>query len=176
MEIALWSVAQKIASSGGHNRGPWPEEYARAVGLDPLRGYPWCTSAWYSIYKEAARQKRVVNPFPRTAKAVSVWDLVDSACKDSNPGVGAHYILDHGGQWASELGSDQPLTDNGHFGACVTLDGPDCATEVSANTNAEGSRTGGAWWVHEGTPEVTHKGVLIGWVYFDRATTRSLVT
>lgn len=175
MELGMWSYAMRIREVGGNNRGEWPDLYARSVGLEPIKAYPWCTSAWYAIYAEAARQKKVRNPFPRTARAVSVWDLIDPICRDSNPGVGAHYILDHGKDWASELGTGKRLTDNGHFGTCVELDGPNCKTELSANTNRDGSREGDSWWIHAGTPEVSHGGRLLGWIYVDRIQLKPLV-
>lgn len=179
LELALWCYATRVRESGGHNRGTHPDEYNRAVGLDPKGGWPWCTSAWYTLYAEAARQKRVVNPFPKTAKAVEVWNRVDPVCRDSNPGIGAHYVLDHGRDWATQLAAGQRLTDNGHFGACVTLDGPNCKTEISANTNRDGAREGDSWWVHTvpdgGDPSSVHGGRLIGWIYLDRANAPSLV-
>lgn len=171
LELGLWCVEQGIQEHGGFNRGLHPDTYNRNVGLRVENGYPWCTSAWYTLYREAARQKNVPNPFPQTAKAVEVWNYYSRTapqCLDSNPGVGAHYVLDHGRGWATQLVPGGRLLDNGHFGTCATLDGPMCATEVSANTNRAGSREGNAWAIHSGEPEVSHGGLLIGWVYPDR--------
>jgi len=173
LELALWSVAKGIREVGGNNRGPWPDYYAETVGLDPKGAYPWCTSALYCIFREAARQKRVNNPFPHTAKAVEVWNVVYNdpvlrACIDPNPAPGRIYLLDHGKAWASELGSGKRLTDNGHAGICSTVVDLSCGDEASANTNGAGSREGDRWAIHHGTPEVSHGGVLLGWIDLDR--------
>jgi len=167
--LCRWSVEQKIHESGGNNRGPWPDYYAQSVGLDPAGAYPWCTDGMYCVFREAARQKRLVNPFPRTAKAVSVYTLAEPICRVSNPTPGCVGVLDHGKKWAAELGSGQRLTDNGHIViANETLTG-----DLSGNTNASGSREGNCWaeklWPDGGDPAATHGGVLLAWLDFDRA-------
>jgi hypothetical protein len=172
--LYTWAVAQKIRESGGPNRGPWPDMFNRAVGLnvpaDPAaRGFPWCTSAGYSIFAEAARQKRVANPFPRTAKAVEVWNRAPKECRDSNPAPGAWFVCDHGIEWAAELDDGGRLTDNGHGGVANAA----VSGDLSANTNAAGSRDGNAIaehaWPDGGDPAAVHGGVLVGWLHFDRA-------
>lgn len=177
LELCLWCVAQGICEVGGANRGPWVDEYNRAVGLDPAGAYPWCTSGMYCCFREAARQKRVVNPFPKTAKAVSVYTLADPVCRISNPVPGAVGVLSHGRAWASEMGGRRRLTDNGHVVIASGFDGPALTACASANTNAAGSREGNRWANKTipdgGGPETVHGGTLLCWFNFDLAPTRA---
>lgn len=167
--LCMWSVAQHIQEVGGNNRGPWPDFYATSVGLDPAGAYPWCTDAMYCVFREASRQKRMVNPFPKTAKAVSVYTLTEPICRVSNPTPGCVGVLDHGKAWASELQSGARLTDNGHI--CMAID--PATGDVSGNTNGAGSREGDRWavkqWPDGGDPAAVHGGILIGWLDFDLA-------
>ena len=167
--LCEWSVSEGIREAGGNNRGPWPDYYAQAVGLDPAGAYPWCTDAMFCVFREAARQKGLVNPFPKTAKAVSVWTFAEPICRVTNPTPGCVGVLDHGRAWASELGSGQRLTDNGHIVIC----GRDVASDLSGNTNDAGSRDGNCWarkqWPDGGDPAAVHGGMVIGWLDFDEA-------
>lgn len=173
LEIAISQV--NVHESGGNNRGREVDEYVRTVGLDPTNGYPWCASFMYWCFKRAAQLLGIANPFPKTSKAVNIWNLADRVCRDSNPSVGAIYILDHGPNWQTQL-TDNRLTDNGHTGVARLVDAQgQLLTEISGNTNAEGSREGNAVAEHNGSPEVSHKGTLIGWLQFDRAPTRRII-
>lgn len=157
--------------TAGRNRGPEPDRYARQVGLDPERGaYAWCTSGLYDAFLEAARQRGVPCPFPRTAKAVRAWQLLYERCLESAPARGHVYVLDHGkpGQLLAEWQSDR-WTDGGHIGIVCAVDAQgEVEDEVSANTNAAGSREGNCWWMKHGTPEVSHGGILLGYLNLER--------
>lgn len=167
--LFMWAAAQPITEHGGNNRGEWPDYFNAAVGLDPAGAFPWCTSSAFCIFREAARQKRMVNPFPKTAKAVSVYTLAEPICRLVNPAPGCIGILDHGKAWASELGTGARLTDNGH---CLMATDP-ATGDVSGNTNATGSRDGNCvavkQWPDGGDPSAVHGGILIGWLDFDMA-------
>lgn len=171
LELALSRVTARVREVGGRNRGEEVDEYARAVGLDPADAHPWCTSAAFCVYREAARQKRMPNPFPCTAKAVEVFNRADERYRASNPTPGAIGVLDHGKTWAAELGTGKRLTDSGHIVFAMA----DLAGDVSANTNAEGSREGDRWaikrWPDGGGPETVHGGVLLAWYDFSRVLT-----
>jgi hypothetical protein len=169
LELCIWCVQSGIRESGGANRGPEVDDYARAVGLDPVGAWPWCTDAMYCVFREAARLKGMTNPFPKTAKAVSVWNLADKACRASNPKPGSVGVLDHGKAWASELGTRNRLTDNGH----IVIANAAVNGDISGNTNLAGSREGNAWgehlWPDGGDPAAVHGGIVIGWLDFDLA-------
>ncbi len=170
LEIAISQLG--VCESGGNNRGPEVDEYVRTVGLDPTQGYPWCASFMYWCFKQASIQLGVVCPFPKTAKAVNIWNYADTVCRDSNPQIGDVYVIAHGNQWVNQLSTNRRLTDNGHTGIIRAL-GPELS-EVSGNTNSAGSREGDTVAEHHGSPEASHKGVLIGYLRFDRAITRAL--
>lgn len=201
---ALARCALGNLETQGKNRGPVVDDYARGVGLDPERGaYAWCTSGLYDVFRVAATALGVRNPFPRTAKAVRVFELLAGTCLSSNPAPGFVYVLDHGqpGSILAEWQSGS-YTDDGHVGIVVaTNDGPapvevelpDVVAallgvpapgrryelapgdmlEVSGNTFASrGSREGNRWACHRGTPEVTHGGVLLGYLDLGRIAER----
>lgn len=167
-----------IHEEGGNNRGPEVDPILASVNLPP--GYPWCAATVYDIFREGSRQLGIVNPCPRTAKAVKLWQLAEAASRDSNPSVGAIYVLDHGpaGNVLTEWKCNR-YGDDGHTGivcyvnasdapetfevpeAVATLLGlpagttsvivpPGNIVEVSGNTNRTGSREGDCVWLKVG--------------------------
>lgn len=167
--LLLWAAAQPITEHGGNNRGDWPDFFNESVGLRKEGAYPWCTSSMFCAFEESARQKGVPNPFPKTAKAVSVVDYVRAHHPEwfvSNPQEADVCILDHGKAWASELNTGARLTDNGHCCMAIsTVDG-----DVSGNTNGAGSRDGDRVavkeWPDGGDPAAVHGGVVLAWIRF----------
>jgi CHAP domain len=176
VEIALSQIG--VREQGANNEGPQVDVYLASVGLAP--GYPWCAAFAVWTFRQAAQQLGIVSPCPKTAKAVKLWQYADGACRDSNPSVGALYVLDHGtpGDVASEWKAGR-YTDDGHTGIIVFVnDTSDVATftvpdtvatlmglpagstsvsvpagnivEVSGNTNRSGSREGDSVWLHVG--------------------------
>ena len=176
VQIALGDVG--VAEVGGNNRGPRVDQFLASTGLSP--GYPWCTAAVYFWFREASRRLNLVNPCPKTAKAVKLFQLADAVCRDSNPSAGAIYVLDHGppGNVLTEWKCDR-YTDDGHAGlvlfvndsvAPVEYDVPDVVAtllglpagstsvtvpagnlvEISGNTNRAGSREGNSVWLKVG--------------------------
>lgn len=168
-----------VHEQGGNNRGPEVDQFLASIGLGP--GYAWCAAFVYYCFRQAARQLGIMNPCPRTAKAVRLFALADAAWRDSNPSVGAIYVLDHGtpGDVATEWKNNR-YTDDGHAGivvctndtdtpidfavpdAAATLMGLPAGTasvvvpagsiaEISGNTNRAGSREGDSVWLKVGT-------------------------
>jgi len=179
-EAALAVAITKLGvhEVGGNNCGPEVEEFLASVGLGP--GNAWCAAFLYFCFRQAARQLGIVNPCPRTAKAVRMFALAEAPWRDSNPSVGSIYVLDHGtpGDVLTEWKNGR-YTDDGHAGiiACVndtaapidyaipgvaaTLLGlptgtttvsvpPGCIAEISGNTNRAGSREGDSVWLKVG--------------------------
>lgn len=166
-EAALaFAVSQLgVHEQGGNNTGPEIDKYLASVGLYP--GFAWCSAFVYYCFRQAIQQRPInlasgvdyfppPNPCPRTGSVLKLWKLSDMAWRDSNPAPGAIYILDHGGGV-------------GHAGIVETVDSGNVLTEISGNTNKEGSREGNCVWRHNGQPEVSHGGTLLGYVLLDRA-------
>ena len=163
LEIAVAFIG--VHEEGGQNRGPEVDQFLAAVGLDP--GNSWCAAFLYFCFRQAIQRRPVnlapgadyfppPNPCPRTGSVLRLWKLSDVAWRDSNPAPGAVYILDHG-------------KGLGHAGIVETADSTGVLTEISGNTNATGSRNGDSVWRHNGPPEVSHGGTLLGFIYLDRA-------
>lgn len=171
VRIALSRVALGNLETTGRNRGPLPDGYARGVGLDPERGaYAWCTSGMHDVFREAAAEVGSPNPFPRTAKAVRVFELLQRFAVP-DPAPGRLYVLDHGrpGDLAAQWRSGH-YTDDGHLGICSRLADDGRPWEVSGNTfSAKGGREGNCWAEHLGFPEVTHGGICLAWIDVDAA-------
>lgn len=168
VEVAL--ARRGICESGGRNRGPEMDRYALQIGLTDLaKGYSWCTSGLYDVFLTASRALGIKCPFPKTAKAVRVFELLYKLCYEPNPGIGYVYILDHGtpGDVLTEWKNDR-YTDDGHCGIVTALDDVGAPYEVSGNTNAAGSREGNQWAEHHGYPEVSHGGTLLGYLNLGR--------
>jgi len=159
--MSLSDVALALASAdvgqhevGGNNRGPYVDAVLAEVGLQP--GEPWCAAALFSWFERAALQLGIPNPCPRTGSTLEMWALAPDVCRDSNPTVGAVYVIRHSAT-------------TGHVGI-IEACGDGGVTEISGNTNREGSREGDSVWRHSGpTPEVIHGGELLGYLVFDRA-------
>lgn len=153
--LALAIADLGVREQGGNNRGPKVEAYLSMVHLPP--GEPWCMAALFTWFELAARKGGYVNPVPRTGSALRCWRLSEPICRDSNPSVGAVYVLQH-----SE--------DSGHVGIIEAVNDDGTISEISANTNAAGSREGDCVARHVGTsPETIHGGVCLGYLCFDRA-------
>lgn len=152
LEIAVSQLG--VSEQGGANRGPEVDQYLAMARLPP--GQPWCAAFALWCFEMASRKLEVPNPFPRTGSCLRLWELADHHFRDPNPAVGHVYVLQH-----------SPTT--GHVGIVESLDDlGNVATEISGNTNARGSREGNTVARHLGTPEVSHGGVLLGYLSLDR--------
>lgn len=166
--MSLSEVALALASAdvgqrevGGNNRGPYVEACLAKVGLPP--GEPWCAAAMFAWFDRAAAQLGLVNPVPKTGSTLRMWALAEPYCRDPNPTVGAAYVLKHSAT-------------TGHVGIIESV-GDSQLTEISGNTNRDGSREGDSVWRHSGpSPEVIHGGELLGYLVFDRAAQSPVVS
>ncbi len=135
------------------NRSPLIDEWEARFGVI---GLPWCSMWLWNVFEASAKKTGLVNPYPKTASSLKVWTFTEPVCRDSNPTVGAVFVLRH-------------TASKGHVGICESvLDGtPTC---ISANTfDGRGGREGNCVARHFGTPEVVHGGELLGWLVLDRA-------
>jgi hypothetical protein len=56
------------------NRGQRVDQYARAVGLNPADGLPWCVAFVYWCFQQAADRAITTNPLPKTAGVLKHWN------------------------------------------------------------------------------------------------------
>jgi hypothetical protein len=146
-----------VAEEGGNNRGPRVEEYLRSVSLAP--GFSWCMAFTFWCFRQAAARLKLVNPCPRTGGCLRLWSLADAATKVGfeTPARGKIYVLDHG-------------RGLGHVGIVELVNTDGTISEVSGNTNKDGSRDGNCVWRHVGKdPAAIHGGHLLGYLDMDLA-------
>lgn len=151
-ESALaWAKTQlNVQEVGGNNRGPEVEGYLANVNLPP--GDAWCCAFVVTGLQQGAGGPAV----PVTGSCLALWrrSVLFQIPEDGIPQPGDVYVLKH-----------SPTT--GHVGFVETV-GPTgtVLTEISGNTNREGSREGNSVWRHSGRPEVSHGGLLLGYLRF----------
>lgn len=162
LEIAITYLGTR--EQGGNNTGPEVDQFLAAVGLPP--GKPWCASFMFYCFREAAAKMGIKNPCPKSGSAVQLYLKADPKYRVSNPTVGAVYVLDDAplSKWIHA--TDIPIW-AGHTGIVSSLIGTDVDEEISGNTNKAGSREGDTVWKHQGQPEVSHGGMLLGYLNFD---------
>jgi CHAP domain len=157
LSLTALAIAQSqlgVHEQGGNNVGPEVNAYLASVGLDP--GFSWCQAFMFWCFREASKRLGLVNPVPRTGSTQRLWALSEPITRDSNPKPGYVYVLQH-----------SPTA--GHVGIIESVAADGTIVEISGNTNQTGSRDGNSVWQHTGQPEVTHGGVLLGYLGFDAA-------
>lgn len=158
--VASWMEAHVgFKETLGPNSGPEINEWLRLVGLAP--GNEWCAATAHAAHYYVSRDLGIVNPCPRTAGALRMWQLADVACRVVTPKRGCILVLDHG-------------HGKGHVGIVTAVNADGTLSWASGNTNASGSRTGDSLLVKSGDPELVHHGKLVGFLDMSRAVTRAV--
>lgn len=148
-----------VHEQGGANKGPQVDAYLASVHLRP--GFSWCAAFVYWCFDAAARDCGMVNPCPRTAAAVRLWNLADAACRTQVAAPGLVYVLDHG-HGVGHAGIVETVSESATDGKRIS--------EISGNTNDQGAREGNAVARHAGKdPAAIHGGYLIGYLDFSKA-------
>jgi hypothetical protein len=144
----------------GSNRGPEVDAYIRTTGLDPAQdSYPWCVCFLYWVFEQAAKLKGTVNPLPKTAGVISLWNLglhteaqvvrkSEANARSVIPGM--IFLLD--------LGNGK-----GHAGLVIEV-GDDHIITIEGNTNPGGSSDGFGVFRRDSRPITT--SVLLGYLDF----------
>jgi hypothetical protein len=139
LEFALAEVG--VLEAPPHsNRGPRVDQYARAVGLDPADGLPWCVAFAYWCFAQAAARAQKTNPLPKTAGVLKHWhtasklagvQIVKGTDAVENPALvqpGFLFAMDFGGGV-------------GHLGFIAEVAGGHLVT-IEGNTGPDGTREG----------------------------------
>lgn len=154
MAALAWAqneLLRGVREIGGNNRGPDVDAYLANVNLPP--GEPWCCAFVVMGVQEGAGSLGVPCTCPVTGACLHLWSRAVNA-RVVIPQPGDVYVLQH-----------SPST--GHVGFVETVDDMGrVLTEISGNTNATGSREGDCVFRHDGAPEVSHGGVLLGYLRF----------
>lgn len=145
ISVAVTEIGTRETS---RNSGERVDEYLASVGLDP--GYPWC-AAFVHWCAGKARPAGFINPCPRTAGALKLWDLSHPDCRRGIPAPGFVFVLDHGHGL-------------GHVGIVEEVVGDGSIITVEGNTNSEGSREGDRVARHRWSPAIGTRGTLLGYV------------
>lgn len=153
-----WALTKLgVMESGGSNRGPEVEKFLATVKLAP--GSPWCCAFAVTALEEggkvpelAAMTSAVV---PRTGSCLALWRRAEPfQVRDGVARPGDVYVLKHSAT-------------TGHVGFVESVDPAGIVTsEISGNTNRGGSREGNSVWRHVGRPEISHGGILLGYLRF----------
>lgn len=153
----------------GRFRSPDIDAYMTLVGLTPhadhmQEGWPWCGAGVFACFARALREavegldgtdtppSVPVNPCPRTAGALHMWDLSPLTARTQLPAPGDVFVLDKG-------------KGRGHVGFVLNVS-PDgqTITSVEPDTNASGSTTGDAWGERFWKPREGGRGRLVGYL------------
>lgn len=145
LAVAVTEIGVRETS---RNSGERVDEYLASVGLGP--GYAWC-AAFVHWCAGKARPPGHVNPCPRTAGALKLWDIAHPDCKRFQPAPGFVFVLDKGHGL-------------GHVGLVEEVVGDGTIITIEGNTNAEGSREGDRVARHRWAPEFGARGRLVGYV------------
>lgn len=158
-ESALaWALTKLgVMESGGSNRGSEVEKFLATVRLEP--GQPWCCAFVVTGLEEAASAPeladKAISFVPRTGSCLALWRRAEAfQVHDGIARPGDVYVLKHSAT-------------TGHVGFVEAVDPTgQVVSEISGNTNRGGSREGNSVWRHMGRPEISHGGMLLGYLRF----------
>lgn len=131
------------------NSGPVIDEMLAGVGLGP--GHPWCAAFVHHCFQAAANALEMLNPCPRTAGVLKMWEQAPDAAKVDRPVRGAIIVMDHG-------------KGKGHCGIVEEVNGGGLLETIEGNSDRRGSRTGGSVVRHIWRPEDGARGTLVGYI------------
>lgn len=131
-QLALKYVIAELGKTEiplGSNWGPHVKKYLKSVGID----FPaaWCVALQYWGFDQAAKERGVKNPLPRTGGVIKMWQLADPKNKipaTAEPKAGDLMIMDFG-------------KGLGHM-CIVEKTDPTFNYTVDGNSNDSGSREG----------------------------------
>lgn len=130
LEIAAGELGVCEAPPGS-NRGPRVDEYLRAVGLNPSAGhYPWCAAFASFCIEQAADALHLPLLFRRSASCQRLTEL--------------NYTLDLPGPEVGAVFIHLNPNHTGHTGFVTAAHSDGSFEDISGNSDASGSRTGGS--------------------------------
>ena len=159
LSLSALTFAQQALAAGVRGgqparfQGPEVTAYLTDVGI----AYPaaWCAAFVYSMFEQAVAADLTgiaINPCPRTAGALHMYELAPLRCRVNLPAPGDVGVLSKGGG-------------HGHVFFCESVS-PDglTVTTIEGDTSADGSFTGDAVGQHTWSPADGKRGHLLGWL------------
>ena len=175
--LAALASAQRALAAGvrggvapyGRFRSPDIDGWCQAVGLIAssadvgAQGWPWCAAFVRACFEDAcgeledaqpAGSAPIVNPCPRTASALHLFNQAPTGSERSIPAPGDVFVLVHHDGIHGHTGIVESCTPDGQT-----------ITTVEGDTDAEGSSTGDAVGRHtRWSPADGSRGKLVGYL------------
>lgn len=171
LSLSALTFAQQALAAGVRGgqparfQGPEVTAYLTDVGI----AYPaaWCAAFVYSMFEQAVAADLTgiaINPCPRTAGALHMYELAPLRCRVRLPAPGDVFVLSHGGG-KGHVGFVESVSPDGL--EITTVEGDTFATLAEAEALGDpAARTGDSVGRHTWNPSDGARGHLLGFLEF----------
>lgn len=171
LSLSALTFAQQALAAGVRGgqparfQGPEVTAYLTDVGI----AYPaaWCAAFVYSMFEQAVAADSTgiaINPCPRTAGALHMYELAPLRCRVRLPAPGDVFVLSHGGG-KGHVGFVESVSPDGL--EITTVEGDTFATLAEAEALGDpAARTGDSVGRHTWNPSDGTRGHLLGFLEF----------
>lgn len=182
LSLAALAIARDQLAAGVRGgqparfRGPEVDVYLASVGLHvgqpdgidksegPFPGHPWCAAFVYWCFEQAVEADKTgiaINPCPRTAGALHLYERAPLKARVALPAPGDVFVLSHGGG-KGHVGFCEAVSPDGQW--LTTIEGDTFRTLAEAYDAGDpaarsGDCVGQHTWRNDGS-----RGVLLGWL------------
>ena len=167
--IAALSAAQQALAAGVRGgqperfQGPEVTQYLADVGI--TYPAPWCAAFVYWCFEQAVAADLTgiaVNPCPRTAGALHLYELAPARCRVNLPAPGDVFVLSHGGG-RGHVGIVESASPDGF--QITSVEGDTFATLAEAQAAGDpAARAGDSVGRHTWNPADGTRGSLLGYL------------
>ena len=167
--IAALSAAQQALAAGVRGgqperfQGPEVTQYLADVGI--TYPAPWCAAFVYWCFEQAVAADLTgiaVNPCPRTAGALHLYELAPARCRVNLPAPGDVFVLSHGGG-KGHVGIVESASPDGF--QITSVEGDTFATLAEARAAGDpAARAGDSVGRHTWNPADGTRGSLLGYL------------
>ena len=175
LSLSALSFAQQALAAGvgggqpARFRGPEVDAYLASVGLHApdaeSAGYPWCAAFVYWCFEQAVAADLTgisINPCPRTAGALHLYELAPARCRVNLPAPGDVFVLSHGGG-KGHVGIVESASPDGF--QITSVEGDTFATLAEAQAAGDpAARSGDSVGRHTWNPADGTRGSLLGFL------------
>lgn len=167
--LAALSAAQQALAAGVRGgqperfQGPEVTQYLADVGI--TYPAPWCAAFVYWCFEQAVAADLTgiaVNPCPRTAGALHLYELAPARCRVNLPAPGDVFVLSHGGG-KGHVGIVESASPDGF--QITSVEGDTFATLAEAQAAGDpAARAGDSVGRHTWNPADGTRGSLLGYL------------